>query len=251
MANLQLSFSDIYGRVCEFVGWGSSPSDANVVKAKAIVCRAYRQFLYPINRKTGHPHTWSFLHKHGKFLTESGKWEYQLPVDFANQMFWFEHDESTSYPPITFEAYRKLLRMRVLSSGSSYPTRFSIRTANYDQVIGQQYEVCFYETPNATYVLPFCYVFTPLKLSNATDIPIGGILACEALLETSLAVAETQEEEKIGIHTQLSIQLTQDLINNDMALVPDTVGYNLDRHGIYVYERSLPLAESDVVYYGE
>ena len=40
----------------------------------------------------------------------------------------------------------------------------------------------------------------------------GGVKSTEAILENCLAVAESQEDEVLGIHMQLAGKLTQDLI---------------------------------------
>jgi len=255
MATLQLTFSDLYQRVAEFLGlttYSVAPTSTNLTMVKDIVYRGYRQFLIPINVSTGKLHRWSFLYKHDILKTTADKWIYELPPDFANEVLFFEHDTDTSYSRPTSKNYKDILRFRALSDSSSYPSCFAVRTGRYDKEVGQRYEVVFYETPNGVYTLPYCYIFDPIKPDTTTDYLVGGVRASEAILESCLAIAELQEDDTVGNHAAKAEELIQKLIRQDVPLLADSVGINLDTGVIKTeWSRYLTTLESDTVYYGD
>jgi len=228
MAELTLTYQDLYNKVSEFIGWGSSPTGTDLTNAKAIVHRGYRSFLYPVSMTTGKRHIWSFLKKNTALTTQSGQWKYELPSDFQELYTRFRHDLSTGYPWLGFISAQEILQKRTYSDSSGYPTYFTIQPGIYKKELGQTWEVWFYDEPNSSYILHYSYVIKPDQLSATTDVPIGGVAATEAILECCLAKAEQEYDEVVGIHTQLANTLIQELISSDIADVPDTVGYNLD-----------------------
>ena len=92
------------------------------------------------------------------------------------------------------------------------PYYYSIVTSDYDPEIGEFEEIWFYPKPDSTYGIQFYYKSDPTKASDAAYFLPGGVKSTEAILENCLAVAESQEDEVLGIHTQLAGKLTQDLI---------------------------------------
>jgi hypothetical protein len=52
-SDLQLTFSDIYTKVSEFLGLGSSPTGTDLTKVKDLTYRGYRRFLLPKNVRNG------------------------------------------------------------------------------------------------------------------------------------------------------------------------------------------------------
>lgn len=228
MNDLSLTYSNLYKEVSRFLSWGSEPTDERLSICKNIVLRAYRQFLYPIDMRTGKVHKWSFLYKHSILNTSADKWEYELPTDFANQILFFEHTADSGYPRPKFISYSDILRRRVLSESSSYPSFFSVKTGVYNRETGQKYDVVFYGTPNAVYTMPFCYIFNPAKPTDADDMLIGGIRGSETLLELCFAVAEVQEDNTIGTHRQEADRLIQMLIQQDSPMVPDMMSRIID-----------------------
>jgi len=228
MNNLNLTYGDYYKQISRFLGWSDEPTDKQLSIAKGIVLRAYRQFLYPLNARTGKIHHWSFLYKHSVLNTAADKWEYELPSDFANQILFFEHDTNSGYPRPNFVSYADILRRRALSESSSYPALFSVKTGQYNKETGQRYEVVFCNVPNAVYAMPYCYIFDPVKPTNEDDILVGGVRGSETLLELCFAIAESQEDNTIGTHRQEADRLIQMLISQDSPMVPDTVGRIVD-----------------------
>lgn len=229
MSSLVLSFSDIYTQVSEFLGIGSSPTGTNLTKVKDIVHRGYRQFLTPVDGRTGKNHTWSFLSKESMLITRVGVNEYQLPDDYGHLWYSFTYDNDINYPTPHSTSIDRIRVLLSLDTSNSYPQLYSIVSDVYDSLVGQRYKVVFYPKLDDAYLLRYGYVIEPPKLVNDTDLFIGEMRTSEAILETCLAVAEQQEDDTIGIHTQLAAKLTNDLIRADVKQVPDSVGLNLDR----------------------
>jgi hypothetical protein len=92
------------------------------------------------------------------------------------------------------------------------PYYYSIVTSAYDPEIGEMDEIWFYPEPDSSYPIQFYYKSDPVKPDNANDYLPGGVKATEAILESCLSVAEIQEDDAAGIHTQLAQKLVQDLI---------------------------------------
>ena len=76
MARLTLDYSDCWQKVSEFLGLtasGTAPTGQDLTDVKAIVARGLRQFLYPLDRKTGNGHEWSFLSQYWTFQATADK----------------------------------------------------------------------------------------------------------------------------------------------------------------------------------
>ncbi len=245
MANLKLSFEDVYTKVSEFLGLGSSPTGADLTKVKDITYRGLRNFLYPVNAENGELHHWSFLRQYNTLITTDGQWKYVLPSDFANVEIKFIHDSQSGYSPITKLSADAIMQKRVFANLNSYPEYFAIVSGNYTKETGQGYEVWFYGTPNGQYIIPYWYIIEPEKPVETTDIFVGGILASEAILECALAVAETQEEDKPGHHVQLAETIVQKLIKADKSTIADVLGKLVTPSGL-VRGRFLETIEDSV-----
>jgi len=249
MANMCLTFEDVYKSVSKFIGWGASPTGTDATNAKAVVIRGYRRFLHPINLQTGRAHTWSFLKKSAVLVTESDKWVYNLPTDFDKLSMPFRHEADSGYPGLIYVSEDKIIRCRASAATTSYPHFFAIKPGIYIKEIGTTYEVIFFETPNSAYPLVYSYIINPPKLVEDDDIFIGGDFASEVILESALSVSEQEYDEVRGLHTEIATELTQQLIQADTSTIPDTLGKNYDTNIRYVeFQRSLPLTETDSIY---
>jgi len=241
MARLTLSYSDVYTKVSEFIGWGTTPSATNLAKAKAIVARGLRQFLYPTDQRDGELHEWNFLKQYWTLRTVGSQWKYALPVDFSDLLDDFHFDSGTGYPHLLRRSAEQIKEMRAESTSSGYPEYYAVTPSRYDLEIGTVYEVWMYPTPNQAYTLATFYRIDPLQPSTTTDLMVGGIRATEAILESCLAVAEHQEDDMVTTHhTTKAAELIQALIVADKVTDTDYIG-NLyqDRGRIWPRDRDL------------
>ena len=224
MARLTLTYSDLYKKVSEFLGLGSSPTGTNLTKVKDIVARGYRQFLYPIDIRTDELHEWSFLKQFHTITTKNGQWKYALPKNFSDFIDVPHFDDEKSYKELTQLAPEQILEQRSATVSEGFPIYFALAPYTYDNSVGTFYEFWIDPVPDAAYVLKFFYRIDPLKPENDSDFLIGGIRATEAILESCLKVAEQQEDDKIDVHTQIADKLIQDLIKADIQNESDVLG---------------------------
>lgn len=228
MATLRLNYKDVWTKVSEFLGLGSSPTGTNLTKCKDIVLRAYRKFLMPIDSSTvsqanpgGKIHRWKFLELTTTLSTAADIDTYNLPKGFSSFVTTFTHTTPTTWNPVQ-KPLSFIYEQKSRTTGTGYPVYFAIKNGDYDVVAGQQYEVVFSPTPNGTYNYYYTFIFMPQKPVNDEDLFVGDELTSEVILECALAVAELQEDEKAGFHNQEADRLLQALIGKDKqdGLVP-------------------------------
>jgi len=231
MSRMTLSYEDLYKRVGSFlsiVSDESAPTGDNLTKCKDIVDRGIRQFLYPIDEKHGVAHIWSFVQQYWTFQTEEDKWKYALPIDFSDLLSDLSYDDDDAYGPLKKRSAQQIKKLRADSSSSSSPEYFAIVPTQYDIEIGTKYELWMYPAPSQAYKLSCFYRLDPTQLSATSDLVIGGIGSIEAILESCLGVAETQEEDnKSTHHQQEARRLIQTLIRFDSGKTDTDVIGNL------------------------
>ena len=244
MASLLLAYSDYYTRVSNFLALtttGTAPTGTDLTTCEDIVARGLRQFLYPIDARNGMVHRWNFLEKFGHFTSTASQWKCALSNDFSEMIspIHFESDELE--PPLIQKDKSQILEYRADCEITGGPQFYAIVPAVYDLELGTTYELWLYPTPDQAYTFNYFYRFDPLKPSTASDIMVGGIRACEALLESCLAVAETQEEDNTSVHHQNEARrLVQALIIADTFTKTDTIG-NLYHDRDYEWPPQRPL----------
>ncbi len=249
MANLKLQFSDVYKKVSEFLGMGSTPTGTDLTKVKDITYRGYVNFLNPIDMQDGQSYYWSFLRKYDTITTVDGQWKYSLPSDFANIYIEMIHDQQTGYPPITQVSAKSILRKRIHTIWTTYPMYFAVTTGTYTKETGSKYELWFYGDPNGTYIISYWYIFEPEKLVGDTDMFVGNVMTSEAILESALAIAENQEDDTQGLHSKLANEAIQRLIRMDKGTKANSLGKLVG--GIsHEYRRYLEIIDEPTVYNG-
>lgn len=227
MASLILTFADLYTRVSNFLGMTGptvAPTSTNLTVCKDIVYRGYRQFLYPVDSRTGETHDWSFLKQLHVFKTKSGQYKYSLPADFSDFITNPQYDDDGDYEELIKISPKQIQEIRSATTSGGYPVYFAIAPYTYDNDIGTMYELWLDPEPDGQYIMKFFYRIDPLKPENATDYVVGGVRASEAILQNCLAIAEQQEKDIVGMHTQLANELTQKLIRNDIQEDSDFLG---------------------------
>jgi hypothetical protein len=229
LASLKLTFSDVYTRVSEFLGLGSSPTGTDLTRVKNIVHSAYRRFLSPVDPVTGNAYVWSFRHKFTQLETKSGQWVYEMPDDYGYLVNGLTLIEGENYPNPEPRSAQQIYAMRTAQTNTTgYVRYYGVKAGDYSPELGQVYEWVVWPEPDAVYNYYFTYVLTPPKLANDTDMFIGDVLASECIQEIAMAVAEQQEDDVIGIHTQNSITLLNQMIAEDKKRAPQNLGLNLD-----------------------
>lgn len=228
MSSLDLTFEDLYIKVSEFLSMaamGTAPTGtAELALVKDIVHRGYRQFLFPINKTKGKPHFWSFLKQYYTINTIADQWKYALPQDFNRILTHPQFEVSTGYYQLKKRDAEYILERRVDSDSSGGPEYYAISPTSYEATVGTFYEMWLYPKPSQVYLLQFFYLKNPLEAENTTDVLAGGVRAAEAILESCLAVAEQQQDDTVGFHTQKADELTQALILSDTGDMAESIG---------------------------
>lgn len=227
MADLRLTFSEVYKEVSRFLGWGASPAGQNLTDSKAITHSGYNKFLYPMRLTTTPPapHLWSFLIKEAVLMLQGGKWEYTLPKDFDRLYTRFTYDTNDQYAPMKQVSSDMIRNNYVRSNSEGQPSQFALVPSVYSAEAGAtNFQVLFYETPSQAYTLHYSYVIRPPKLVNDADYFVGGDFASEAVLECALAVAEIRWDGQPGTHSAEAERLIQNLIVADTPIRPGYFG---------------------------
>jgi len=223
MADMRWNFGEVYTKVAEYLGADVTDSD-DLATVKDIVYRGYMKFLMPVSPKDEEIYVWSWLRQPWKMALEPNKWEYALPKDFDRFYRKIEYDGVADGNVMSQVSERSIMRNRSNLEFTTYPYSYALRTAKFDKVVGSVKEMIVYPTPANRSVLNSTYVMTPDKPETTTDYFVGGPVESEAILQCCLAVAENQEDEKIGVETKKAIDLIQALIKKDKGEAPDTVG---------------------------
>ena len=177
MANLRLTYQNIYDRVSHFLGLtaeGTTPTDSNLTVCQNIVQRGLRRFLYPIDARTGDYWEWSFLRPLHTMNLLDGKWKYQLPEDFSSIITDPTYSEDDSFKQIAKTTPDNMMNLMAAGEVDYAPYYYAIVTSDYDPEIGEFDEIWFYPKPDSTYRIQFFYKSDPTKASNAGDFCLAG-----------------------------------------------------------------------------
>jgi hypothetical protein len=227
--SLRLTYIDHATKVHNFTVGPGTPTGDDLTHAQDIVFRASRRFLYPVSFVTKQTHTWSWLVTEATLQLEANKDEYLLPADFESLHRPFMYTMNTGrYGSITKTSMSKLMQEKSFNTINSWPLLCSIFHETVNKAVDQHKKVMFWPIPSGVYQLNYSYICEPPKPTVSTDIFLGDCMTDEALLQVCLAVAEQQDDEIIGIQSQLADQLVQALILKDSSDAPETVGYVRD-----------------------
>lgn len=245
MASFDLTFSDVYNQVSEFLGTGSSPTGASLIRAKNIVYRAYRQFLYPIHPNTGRLHLWSFLKRPLTIKTKGDQWQYQLPTDFSRMLKDPQYLDNEGYGPLVKVSTDWIRRRRSESTSSTYPTHFALSPVSQDAALGTMWELWLWPDPSGAYSIVFTYLMVPEKPTETTDLFLGGPQASEVILQLATVIAEGQEEHGNTQKAEAD-RLLASMVLSDTVDTPDTLGTLYGNQ--IVIERNRAENDTDLVY---
>lgn len=199
------TYSALMEDTSEYMGTGRAPTGAALSSAQRRVNAGYRQFLAANDN-------WNFLKRSATLVTESGKWFYDLPDDFASLVYPFKYSFNDSWinPEEKDESF--IMELRTGSGDSTgRPYCFAIRAKEYSEGEGIKWEVIFHYVPNTNYEMPFTYRITVDELVNNADIPVCGPEHSQTLRTFCLAEVEAFDNEKPGV---FSTRLAVDLANS-------------------------------------
>jgi hypothetical protein len=167
---------------------------------------------------------------------EGGKYIYEFPQDFGGMRTKFAFSRETGYPPLDERSEQEIIELRGYGEYNAYPEVYTVRAGKYDPQGGQRYEVLFWPTPNSDHVLYYSYYYMPPMMSNATDVPMGGAELSEAILAACLATAETEDDEAVGVQSQVFQSELAKAVALDKKREPRQLGYVHNDYGLTSWE---------------
>ena len=219
-SGLSIGYSDLIGRTGEFLGYGYKAYDDYSATKKATLNRlvqsGVRRVYYPpaVDPSTL-AYEWSWLRPHTTLAVVSGTSDYDLPDDFGRLV------GSIHFPPEEYKrsviqvSVSKILELRATTDQSGTPIYFATRFKESDGSGGQRQEVILYPEPDDDWIMPYEYEAYSGALSSTYPYPLGGMKLAELYIESCLAVAESQVNDEIGIHTQTYQALLVDAVARD------------------------------------
>lgn len=219
MANLNLTYKQVWVKISEYLGMGSSPTGDDLTKVKDLAIRGYKKFLNPIDLSNGLTYKWSFLNRTSTMSTQTSVDTYKLPVGFSGFVLPFTCISPLSWNP-TEKPLEFIYLQKSMTTGEGYPRYFAVKTGDYDTIASQQNEVIFSPTPSSVINYYYTYIFTPPPPVEDDDVFIGNELMSEVILQCALATAELYENDGItgestGLHAKESEKLLQAAIGSD------------------------------------
>jgi len=249
MADLTLTFLDLYKEVSNFLGLGLSPAGDSLALAKKCANDGYRLFLMGMDPRSGRAYAWTFLSPEHSLTLSAGAADghYALPADFAAIL-----DDPTLPSESTGHgarpsrlAPRSAAYIRQLHAGGAPggpPRYYAVMPQAFDAAVGQRYDLLVWPTPAAGCSLRFRYRVEPAALAADADRPLGGPQHALTILEAALAVAEQRHNDTRGIHTEQFERLMAFSIDLDAANQPRALGdvgggapEAFERRGIVTY----------------
>jgi len=202
MADLNLTFENLYDEVLKYVGTynSDSPGTTDLADAKFVVNRAYARFCSYYD--------WTFLSQEKTLETIDGVYKYELPSEFSYLIYpKLSFDADDGYIEVQQRTPGQIKQFRADGVYESYPMYFALQAGSYYKETGQGWEMWMYPTPNTKYHLQYLCKINPQKLVGDADIPIGGAEMSDCLLELCLAYAEAYKDERQAIHSQVVNQI--------------------------------------------
>jgi hypothetical protein len=172
-------------------------------------------------------HDWSFFRPNIPVTTASGTATYSLPVAYEgieSQLNWASGD-SDYYPPVQERHDSEILKLQADDDDTGRPRWFSVRTLEFDPLVGSRRQLVLYPTPDDTYILTARMSLRRTMIDAVDQFPIGGEQLSQLILESCLSAAEMNFDDALGVHARLFNELLPVLIASDQrASTPRTLG---------------------------
>ena len=227
---MQLTLGDVQQAVSDYLGLGLTPTGDDLDKVNNIIYRGYRNFLSAVNPRTNKSHTWSWLRKEAELSFESGVWTYDLPTDFKRMYRKVIYSPNDRYPPIARVSVGQVMEYRMWQEAASYPILCAVQAGEYTVDAAQTKQLIVAPTPSQEYTVNYTYVMNPEFPTEESHYFVGDAQISEAILQSCLAIAEQQEDERMGVQTNLYVQIVNRMVQDDIPDAADTAGTIRDGH---------------------
>lgn len=207
---LGVTYDSLRTEVAYFIGIKKTISSWSTEEARivdSIIDKALRRFYWPSvvipegphKSQSIEQHKWSFLSPDATLTTVAGTDTYDLPAgftDMASRGFTFATGQQKATAARILDETLQALKSQANRSGP--PQFYSISPKAVAEGSQTRYEVRFYPTPDAAYVLTYMYGLTPESLSEVNQVPLGGARHSQTILQACLAEAEKSQFDEYG-----------------------------------------------------
>lgn len=175
-------------------------------------------------------HQWSFLSPVKRMAMVSGVETLDLPAGFtmlSGPMYY--PPSSSALGPIIQEVGDHMIHERQqLGERTGQPSMVAVRVKDVSND-GVRYELLFWPTPDASYEFICRYKVSPDLLTADEDIPPGGDVHAQTIIESVMASAEELRGND-GLHCKrFRERLVRSITHDEQIASPDTLGYGHDR----------------------
>lgn len=216
-STIQTTFQELYQDVLNYQGLDRDSSDATeLATAKRRVNDGYKKFLV---------FDWSWKSESDALEVQGGKYEYELPDDYAYLKTPFKLAPNTGYIAPRETSYANLLQYRSFYPMQGTPFFYAFRTT-YDKEVGIRYILVLYPTPNSNFTYNYEYSRIVNELVNNGDIPYCPANLSPVLRAFCLAEVEKFDDEGSKDHwtTELYKTLLPQALRDDSKRTPGSVG---------------------------
>jgi len=119
------------------------------------------------------------------------------------------------YPPVRRRHDSMIRQLEGSNAEFDRPVFYSVRTSTFDPTVGSRKVLVLYPAPNAVYTLRVPMLLRPVLIDETNLYPIGGEMLSQVILESCLAAAETNFEEREAVHHKRYMELIVLAIRDD------------------------------------
>lgn len=240
-STLALDLDDIAGAVGFFLGYGYGANNGDTAwttaQQRAIdrcVAAGLRQFYFPPPLPgTSSSYDWSFLRPVATLTLAADSTSVALPDDFGG----VEGDLT-----LTAASSQSLRPVRVVGEGlvrqkyaelpdmTGRPEIAAVSPIKgVSATAGQRFNLTYFPSPDQEYTASLAYYVLPDALTSLLPFAAGGMLHCETVRESCLAIAEESVDDQQGVHKAKFFERLAASISADRRYKGELVGYNGDR----------------------
>lgn len=170
-------------------------------------------------------HDWSFFRPVKTIKTIDGEATYELPhgFDSIQSEMHYGLGADTFYPPLQERSDSQVRRWQQDDDEEGRPLYFSVRTVEFDPVVGSRKKLILYPTPDEEYTFHAEMTLRPMPIDSVSQYPIGGEILAAVITEGCLAAAEHNYDDTEAVHEKRFLELLSMAMREDQEKNSPTV----------------------------
>lgn len=223
----------LIGRAMEFGPHPGLWNHSQLITVNDILRAGLRNFYTPqVLPGEKHAHSWSFLKPSYTLALVAGKYIYPMPPSFVAVRGEVRYAPGTNaYRPVVQVTYpERVLGLLEVSTGAYYgPLMVAFRVSESSGPHGTTWEMLIAPTPSGDERIQIPFEMSPYQLDDEAELPIGGAIHAQTVIESCLAEAERVRGLGENVHQQQFMFRLQSSVSFDrQATCPLTVGVSHD-----------------------